>query len=243
MIGDSGGSGTRREARDGTARAQANLVALALALLVVSTTAVIGVVVADGAIARADRDPGERRTAVALSERLVDADGPLTARANVLDGAAVDGLDGDRLRELFPVVGDRAVRVRLDDETVAATGDATGGTTVRRVVLVRRQSTASYEPALSAANNWSTTIPRRTPRATVRIDPPAGTTVTTVRANGRVVLHDPAGLDGTFDVRLSRFDTSTLRFDVEGDLPDGSVTVTHYPARTTKALLEVTVDD
>ena len=37
---------------------------------------------------------------------------------------------------------------------------------------------------------------------------------------------------------LSRYETTTLRF--EGEADEGEVTVTYYPRRTTKARLEVT---
>jgi hypothetical protein len=56
------------------------------------------------------------------------------------------------------------------------------------------------------------------------------------------VLHNASGLRGTFDVRLSRYETTRLAFDREGPLPSAGVEVTYYPARTTKAELAVTVD-
>ena len=62
-----------------------------------------------------------------------------------------------------------------------------------------------------------------------------------VRANGRVVLLNPSGLDGTFTVDVSRFETTRLTFDATGPLRGRAVEVTYYPAKTTKAVLEVTV--
>nr|WP_303648721.1 hypothetical protein [Haloarchaeobius litoreus] len=205
-------------------------------------TAVLGValVVADGAFAGADRDPGEHRLASSLSDRLVAGDGPLTTRANVLNATAVAGLDRAGLADSFPVVGERDVRVRLDGETVARTGDVTGGTTVRRIVLVEREETVTTTPNL---DRDAVTLPRRTDRVTLNIEPPTGTRLRTVRANGRVVAHDPAGLSGNVTVAVSRFETTTLAFDANGTLPTGSVDLTYYPTRTTKALLVVTVDD
>ena len=81
-------------------RGQANLPALAVALLVVTTTAGLAVVIADGAFASAQRDAGERATADAVADRLIAADSPLTERQNVLnasrlDAAAVGRLDAD----------------------------------------------------------------------------------------------------------------------------------------------------
>nr|WP_303646815.1 hypothetical protein [Haloarchaeobius salinus] len=205
-------------------------------------TAVLGValVVADGAFAGADREPGEHRLANSLSDRLVDGTGPLTTRTNVLNATAVDDLDGDALADSFPVVEGRDVRVRLDGETVAWTGDVTDGSTVRRIVLVEREETVTTTPNL---DRDAVTLPRRTDRVTLDVDPPTGTRLTTVRANGRVVAHDPAGLTGNVTVSVSRFETTTLAFDANGTLPTGSVRLTYHPTRTIKALLVVTVDD
>jgi len=217
-----------------TVRAQMNLPALAVALLVLVATLGAALTLADGAFAGADRQPEQRRVAVALSERLVAADADHTVRANVLDPARLADADvGSR----FPVVGDRDVRIRLDDRTVLARGDARGGVTVRRVVLVRNASRVERTPPL--ADN-ATTLPRRTDRVTLAIDPDPG--VTTVRANDRVVLHDPDGLDGTYRVRTSRYETLRLSFTAAEPLERGDVTVGYRPARTTKATLAVTVD-
>lgn len=224
-------------------RAQANLPVLAVALLVLTTAVGTGLVVADGAFADASRQPGERRAAVALAERLVAADGPLTRRGNVLAADRLDGLNASRLRVLFPVVAGYDVRVRLDDRVLVEAGDPEGGVTFRRVVLVSERRPTTVNATLDGPNA-TLTLPRRSDRAVVAIDPPPGTTVGTVRANGRVVLHDDSagGLDGTFRVDLSRLETTRLSVEASGPLPPGSVAVTYYPAETTKAMLVVSVD-
>ncbi|WP_435317351.1 DUF7263 family protein [Haloarchaeobius sp. TZWSO28] len=221
-------------------RAQANLVALAVALLALTAVLGVALVVADGALSGADREAGERRVAVSLSDRLVAADGPVSARANVLDAAALDALDSATLDRQFPVADGHDVRIRLGDRTLVETGDVTDGTTMRRIVLVERETTATLTPNLTA--DGSVTIPRRTDDVTLQVAPPTGVAVTTVRANGRVVLHDPAGIRGTVTVPVSRFETTTLAFDASRTLPTGSVDVTYYPTQTTKAVLVVTVD-
>jgi hypothetical protein len=224
-------------------RAQANLPALGVALLVVSAAVGVGLAVTDGAFAGATRESGERRTTVALSERLVSAESPLTLRRNVLNRSGMEALDAATLRERFPVAEGVEFRVRLDGETVAAAGDATGGVTMRRVVLVSERQTVGLTPAFTGANA-TVTLPRRAGAATLTIDPAANATVRTVRANGRVVLHDPGGLAGSYRVRLSRLETTRLRFETaDGDaLGAGDVTVTYAPRETAKATLEVTVD-
>ena len=221
-------------------RGQANLPALAIALLVLTSVTVISLTVADGAYASADRKPEQRQLAVALSERLVSPESSLTTRANVLNASALDRFDSGRLDANFPFVRNVGVRVRVDGETVVDSTSSAGGSTIRRVVLVEDRQEVTIQPPLSAPN-YTTTLPRRTSKAIVHIDPPAATRVRTVRANGRVVLHDPTGLDGDVAVQLSRFETTQLRFDVDGPLPSNSIWITYYPANSVKAVLEVTV--
>lgn len=220
-------------------RGQSDLVAVAVALVILTAITALGLALADAAFAGADRPADERRVAVALSERLVAADSPLTRRPNVLNASALGGVDAAGLRAAFPVVGDRPFRVRLDDRTLAARGEPAGAATARRIVVVERRTAVTRRPPLGPER--AVTLPRRTPRVTLVIDPPPSTTVSTVRADGRVVLRNESGLDGTFTVRTSRLDTVRLSFEANGTLPRGAVTVTYYPATTTKALLEVTV--
>jgi len=220
------------------ARGQANLVALVAALVVLTATVGVGIAVADGAFAGAIRDPPERHTAVALSERLVAPDGPLTVRRNTLNETRVETLTADDLGRSYPVARGHDVRVALDGEAVVERGDPQGPT-VSRVVLVAHEQTVTWRPPLDGN---AVTLPRRTDRVTLSLDPPSGTNVRTIRANDRVVLRNPSGLDGTFTVRVSRFETVRLAFEATGPLSEGDVTVTYYPERTTKAVLEVTVN-
>ena len=133
-----------------------------------------------------------------------------------------------------------AVTVALDGEPVAKTGPTSDGATIRRLVVVEDRSSETIEPALG----WrrSVTLPRRGYRATLTLSPPAGTTVTTVRANDRVVLHDDGGLSGEYEITLSRFETTTLRFSANGPLPRGSVEIEYGAVRSRKATLAVTAD-
>jgi hypothetical protein len=210
-------------------RAQANLPALAVALLVVTTVAALSVTIADSAFTSADRNAAERATADALADRLVAVDSRLTDRRNVLNASR---LDAETVAAIAPE--DVDLRVAIDGETVYERGDP-AGPTARRIALVADPQTVTIDPPLTYGE---TTLPRRSPRATIDIAGDAG--VETVRANDRVVLHDPDGLSGEYDVALSRYETTTLRFD--GNPQRGDVTVTYYPRRTTKALVEVTVD-
>lgn len=220
-------------------RAQASLPPLAIALLVLTGVAILGIVVADGALASADRTPDERRTAVALGERIIAADSPLTERANVLNATALDRFDGGRLQTAFPVVGDSDVRVRVGEERVA-TDDRVRGSTIRRLVLVADSGERVLEP--SGGLSDGVTLPRRADAIEVTLSPQPNNTVRTVRANDRVVLHDDAGLDGTFAVDLSRRETTRLTVDANRTLADGAIRIVMPTEQTTKATLAVTVD-
>lgn len=232
------GDWVRRRGKPPVARGQANLPALAVALLVLTTAGGLAFSLADGAFADASRDPTDRRLATGLAERLVAADSPVTVRAGVLRDRVVSNLTAERVVDEFPAASGTDLRLLVGDRTVVERGDPTGGATARRVVLVadRQRVTRPLPPGENR-----TTLPRRTEQVTLDIDP-VTTRIRTVRANGRVVLHEPSGLDGSYTVDVSRYETVTLAFDTDGPLQSGSVTVTYAPRRTTKATLEVTVD-
>lgn len=212
-------------------RGQANLPALAVALLVVTTTAGVSVALADAAFQGADRDATARATADATAERIVAADSPVAERRNVL---AERRLERAALEAVVPDGVD--VRVVLAGAVRYERGDPTGGPTVRRLVLVAERQSVTVTPPLRYNE---VTLPRRSPNATISIS--EGAQVETVRANDRVVLHDPDGVVGDHEVELSRYETTTLEFD--GDPDEGDVEVTYHPRRTTKAHLEVTVGE
>lgn len=221
-------------------RAQTGLPAVAVALLVLTMVTGIGLAMGDSAIGSADRDPADRRVAVSLAAGLVAPESPLTVRENVFDGSRLADVDERWLRSSFPVTDGRSVTVALDGEPVAQTGTTSDGRTIRRLVVVEERSSETIEPALG----WrrSVTLPHRGYGATLTLSPPPGTTVTTVRANDRVVLHDEGGLSGAYEIRLSRFETTTLRFSASGPLPRGSVEIEYGAIRSRKATLAVTAD-
>jgi len=221
-------------------RAQTGLPALAIALLVLTVLTGLGLAVADGALTSAERNADERRVATSLADRLVAAESPLTERANVLNATRLNRLDASGVERSFPVADGRNFRLRVNGSTVATTGGVGGGATFRRLVVVERQQTRTLQPDLGSTR--AITLPRRTTKATVDVSPPPNTTVTTVRANDRVLLRNTSGLAGQFEVALSRFETTRFRFESTGSLPAGSVTITYAAPETTKTSLVVTVD-
>lgn len=216
-------------------RGQTTLPAVAIALVVLTAVTTMSIAMADSAISRADRTPEERRVAAAVADRLVAADGPLAERANVLNDSQVAAFDRSELETAAPAVTDHDVEVRLDDEVIATSGDPDGGTTMRRLVLRSQTTSGTLDP-----DGRHVTVPRRATAATITLSPASG--VRTVRANDRVVLHNDGGLDGTFEVSLSRYETTTLRFQTAGRLSEDAVSIDYEAPQTTKATLSVTVD-
>ncbi|GGL32940.1 hypothetical protein GCM10009037_15760 [Halarchaeum grantii] len=236
-----------------TGRAQANLLALCVALLLVSGALGVALAFAGGAFGSVDRSADDARLADSLAASAVAADGPLAMRANVLDRDALDDLDAASVGASFPAARGHAVRLTLDDAVLVDTGDASGGARVDRLVLVAERQTRSYAPAFDADTVLS--LPRRTDRLTVAVTPPQGVVVEAVAVDGRVVLREPAtaggnattglpmgGLGGTYDVSVSRYRDATVTVAASAPLPAGSVVVTSYPVVTHKATLGVRVD-
>lgn len=221
-------------------RGQANLLALAVALVVLTGAMVAGLAIADGAFAGAEDDATDRQLAVGISERLAGADGPLATRENVLNASAVEAFDEAALRAALPGLGDRGVRVTVDDEPIAETEAGVSGHSIERIVLVERTQTVALPSAFEGADR-SVTLPRRTARVDVRVDPAANATVRTLRIDDRVVRRNESGLTGEFVVETSRYRTVTVSLSADGPLDPDDVALTYYPPRTEKALLEVTV--
>lgn len=220
-------------------RAQSNLLALVVALVLLSIALTASIAVVDAAFTSAERDATERAVATGASERLVAADGPLADRQNVLNGTLVASFDDESLDEHLPAAETRAIAVSIDERELAAVGRPGRGTTVRRVVLVESKEAVERTPTLAGDR---ATIPVRTERIALAVRP-TNATVETVRANDRVVLHDEDGLDGEYDVDVSRYETVTLRFEGNGSLTEGDVRLTYDVTTDRKAVLSVTVDE
>nr|WP_225308079.1 hypothetical protein [Haloarcula sp. CBA1131] len=152
----------------------------------------------------------------------------------------MDDFDQSALEGSAPPAGEYAVSVAVADEEIARSGTVHGGTRISRLVVVESQVQRTLTPDLATTD--AVTLPRRSAQATVTIDPPAGTTVWTVRANDRVVLHNRSGLDGSYEVPLVPYETTELRFQRAGQLEPGNVTVSYDAPRSTKETLVVTVD-
>jgi len=221
-------------------RAQTNLVALVLALVLLTGATVVGVTFADAALADADRDPLDRHAATAVADRLVAADSPTTTRANALNASAVDDLNASRVEALVPPAEGAAIRISLDGETVVDRGSPAGGATVRRSVLVVSR-TAPIDRTVDISRESTARIPRGIGRVTVAVDPGPNTTIRTVRASQRVVLYDGAGLDTNTTVHLSRYEPTTIRVDA-GANATGRVVVTYRAPQPESRTLTVTVD-
>jgi hypothetical protein len=222
-------------------RAQTELPALGIAFVLLTAALVLGLAGANTAFSTADRDALERHAAERLSTELVSDNATITTRANVLDESAVETLNDSTFETAYTLPSNGAVAVELDGEVIARRGDVGGDASrIERIVLIENRTARRLRPEFRTS--LSVTLPRRARNARLDISPPAGTVVRSVRANGRVVLANAAGLDGRFDLALSDLETTTLWFEAAGPLPRGSIEIQYDAIRTRKAILAVTVD-
>ncbi|MFB6167565.1 MAG: hypothetical protein ABEJ43_01835 [Haloferacaceae archaeon] len=215
-------------------RGQSNLLSVAVAVVLLVTATGLAVAVADDALVRADRDPVARHAAAATADRLVANASPTTRRANVLRGARAANLTAADVDALSPPARGYPLVVRLDGRTLLARGSP-AGPTVRRHVRVARTERVR---ATYVANGTRIAVPAGVDRVDVRVRSGANTTLSTLRADGRIVLHDPNGLAGTATVRLSPYGPTTLRAPTTGN---ATVRVAYDRVRTRPATLEVRV--
>lgn len=221
-------------------RAQTDLPAVAIALVMLTGVLVLGIGAADSALSSADRPAIEQQAAVGLSDQLTAPSANLTGRANVVRASALDDLDANRLHTRYGANPDHDIRISLDGDVLVETGEPTGGTTIDRLVLVERRTETTLAPDFET--NRTVTLPQRATTPTVEIDPPANTTVRRIWANDRLLRQNTSGLVGQFELSLSAYETEQLRFEAVGPLPAGSVELTYDRIETRKATLAVTVD-
>jgi hypothetical protein len=226
------------DARGG--RGQANLVAVAVALVLLTSVLGASLAVAESVLvgAVAERDPVDRHAASTLASRVVD-DAPASYPRGVVPNRT---LTGTRVESLAPVVENASVTVELGGRTLFERGDPSGGTTVRRGVLVAtpRSRTATVD----LATNDTLTLAHRTDRVTLVVDPGPDTVVHTVRVDDRIVLHNGTGLAGEATVNSSRYRETELTFETTTSdaRANGSVEVSYTSLTLQPATLTVTVD-
>ena len=219
-------------------RAQTSLPALGIALVLLVTTSVFAVTVAAEQLEAGRSGTLEREGAMALADALIGADSEVAVRANVLDRSALHLLSPATLEARYGLDPHAGVRLQLGTETVLRRGAVAAGTTIERIVLIEDRSRRTIVPTFRQSGQ--VTLPRRTPNVTLRVRPD-NATVETIRVNGRIVLDNPTGLRGRFEVPTSRFETATVAFAGSGRLSSGDVRVTYWPARTRKSRLRVTI--
>jgi hypothetical protein len=216
-----------------TARAQANLLGFAAAVVVVVTVTIAGAALASDALADADRQPAATYAAERLSTHLVAADAAHTRGANTLRADRIANLTLADLDREVPPIRDRPVSVTIGDETIVERGAVDGDTigedaprptnSVRVERRVRIERDVERTERIDLTERAGRTLPDHTGRVVVRIDTRRTRTVHTLRADGRVVLHDAAGLSGRYIVRVP--DVRPLDVDIGSD-GDGPGTVT-----------------
>lgn len=222
-------------------RAQANLLALAAALVVVSAALGVALLYAGGSLSTATGEPGERVLATGLADRMLASDGPLSRADGTLNASKVRNFTGRDLALILPQENDAAIRVRLGGEVLARRGTIRDGTSVTRLVRVVEHRTVIRRPDLSTNESSDADyVLRAAHHVEISINGSAGI-LETVWLDGRLVLHDSEGLDGTFTVRLPAPGQSRLQFSVSRP-GDALVTLATVRRDVELQRLVVTVD-
>jgi hypothetical protein len=193
-------------------RGQANLLALAAALVVVTAATSIALLIAGGATDARTGDPEEAALASGITDRLLAADGPLARSDGTLNTTLIERFDGDDLQALLPADSDAVVRVRLGDRIIASTGDTPEGTQVTSLVRVVQYQPVTRYPDLVANDSQSSRyVLRAAGWINVSINESAGT-VHTVWVDDRMVLHDLNGINGTHRISIASDGEYDVRF-------------------------------
>lgn len=221
-------------------RGQANLIALAAAVLVVSAALGIALIFVSGSLSTATGEPEERVLATGIADRLTASDGPITRADGSVNASLVENFTTHRLASILPDANQGAVRVSLGGEELASIGEPHEGTTVTRLVRVVEHRSVIRRPDLSSNESSDDYVLRAADHIEISINGSAGV-LETVWLDGRMVLHDPEGLNGSFTVRLPAPGQSRLQFKV---LQPGNDVVTLKTVRRDVRFLRlvVTVD-
>ncbi|MFD1597703.1 DUF7263 family protein [Halobellus rarus] len=226
-----------------TARAQANLIGFAVALVVVTTVTVAGATLANDALADADRQPEATRAAEALAAHLVDDDAAHTRGRNALRAGPVSNLTAAALDDAVPPIRGRSVRVSLGGDVLLEREGSDGPVDARAVRIERRVRVVESTPRarrVGLDDRSEVVVDDHDGRVSIHVETGRFRTLTTVRAGGRVVLHDPSGLDGSYDVSVPRRRPLTVKFESSGR--GGGTATVGWTARTgTVERLVVTV--
>lgn len=192
-----------------TRRGQANLLAVAVALVLLTSVLGATLAVAESALvgATAERDATDRHAASTLAARFV-TDAPPSYPPNVIPNRSVTV---ESVESLAPVVENASWRIELGGRTLHERGNPSGGATVYRGVMVATPLNRS--DAVDLARNDTLTLPHRTGGLALSIDSGPNTTVHTVRVNDRIVLHNETGLSGDVTVPTSRSRETELTFE------------------------------
>ena len=226
-----------------TSRGQANLLGFAAAVVVVVTVTVTGVALASDAFADADRQPGATHAAEGLAAHLVAADAAHTYDRNVLRAAPTANLTAADLDAAVPPIRGRPVSVTLGDNTLLGRdGDNARRTdsAVRIERPVRVERAVNHTQRVDLAARSAVTLSDHAGSVVVRIDTERTRTVRTVRADGRVVLHNASGLSGGYVVSVPDTRPLTLDFESDGDGP-GTVQVSWTATNASVKQLVVSV--
>lgn len=222
----------------GERRGQSNLIALAIAILLLTAAIGVALTIAGAPFHTGAPTAADRHLARGAAATLLAGDSPLTRRAGVLNASALRAVDGADLRELLGLGSDVDVRLRFDGRTVAATGRIERGATVRRVVTVTQWQWTRTDAAFG---NDSSLMVGPTPVVKLGVNA-SSTTIQSVRVDGRVVLHAPTGVSTPVTIAVPQSEPVQVNVTTTGPGSSASIWVATPTVATETGVLVVTID-
>jgi hypothetical protein len=226
------------------ARGQANLISFAAAVVLISAVTVSGVIVAEEALSDVVDQSQEERVASLIAAHLVADAASHTRRHGVLQASASKSLTAADLTTAVPSFAGRSARVVVHDTTIVDRGTPTKSL-VRQRVLIESYTQRSRRLTLAnlpQSQSSNISLARHAGNVTVSILPTTNRTVHTIRADGRVLRHNPGGLS-TRQHHLSLPRRPVNLSIVSTGNSSGQLMITWQTANTTLAWVEVHVGE
>lgn len=220
-------------------RAQANLLALGAAIVLLTGATATGLFVAGGAMGAATDEPTDRSLASGLADRLVASKSPLTVDRGTLLARNVSRVTDSWLASRLP--DGVSASVALDGDLLASRGDVTTGSRVVRLVRMVTLREMIRLPEVVANDTADSDILVQTDRwIDVSINASAGQ-LQTVWVDDRLVLENPNGLAGEFRIHVGYRETVELTFGAT-EAVEEQVELVVYRREVTFHRLVVVVD-
>jgi hypothetical protein len=224
------------------ARGQANLISFAAAVVLISAVTVSGVIVAEEALSDVVDQSQEERVASLIAAHLVADAASHTRRHGVLQASASKSLTAADLTTAVPSFAGRSARVVVHDTRLLIAGRRQVTRSSRVLIESYTHVLGVYTCHVPQSQSSNISLAGHAGNVTVSILPTTNRTVHTIRADGRVLRHNPGGLS-TRQHHLSLPRRPVNLSIVSTGNNSGQLMITWQTANTTLAWVEVHVGE